>query len=484
MSSGSEFETPKQIQAKIVKKYCLDNKNRRTKSAAAGPMEESNQTLEAIPIPSKVTVDHGSRLDDPSLPLSPSKAYTQDNVIGVPPIPSSESQSHNDEKVSPSGGGNSSPVSSATSSQDVKSVLQTVWWIVTTFFMNFIVVTAEAATGITDLAKNLWLGSQVVRRYWWLILILAYFWPWTTFKVLQNPIGRELSMPCSPAQGVMLSSMMDLATTFENNSWMRSVPDQMHRAEYNILFLQHYSLRSGLSRTSAAKVGELSAEYRKKSNRVADDLSNLLILHKFGGKKMIIIADMVVRWLEENEKKRRSRSFALALAQSAVGYDGGSRSKTLRAYEYLIPEAIEVFQSILDPLNQLLPDIQVLIQIIVQIAAQIRGDTPDEAKEHKELQNSILAMLGFFGASSRCCQTQLEFLGNITAMIKIPSDRMINTEILLRGAKENFVTMQSTLHIEAPTEWAEDSPTKAVIQELRTGSQAIKDALKRVENAE
>ena len=62
-------------------------------------------------------------------------------------------------------------------------------------------------------------------------------------------------------------------------------------------------------------------------------------------------------------------------------------------------------------------------------------------------------------------------------MITIPSDSMTKAEMLLRKAKDNFVTMQSTLRIKAPTDLAQGSCTNAVFRELRMGSQAIKDAL-------
>ena len=97
--------------------------------------------------------------------------------------------------------------------------------------------------------------------------------------------------------------MIDLAATFENTGLMHPVPEQMHHAEYTVLFLKENTYRSGLSRTSAAKAVELFAEYRIKSNRAADDLLQLMMLYGLAGQKIVTIFDMVIKQLEELKRK-------------------------------------------------------------------------------------------------------------------------------------------------------------------------------------
>ncbi|MCJ1386271.1 hypothetical protein MMC17_009397 [Xylographa soralifera] len=442
--------------------YAAYRKDHHVKTRAAGPVKEGNRTPEAIWNPSQVkddsenhwrpekvlaypTTDHGQRLNKPSLLSFPKpqplgrtalpRAHNEENFIEAHPIPS-EGRSPNFNTVSPSDG-------------DVPS------------------------------SAFLWLGLRMVHRYWWLILVFAIVWPRTRLR------GLELSVSYSPAEGAILRSLTNLATSFENNSCIRPVQQKMQDAEYNVLFLQEHTRRSGLSYVSAAQVGQLSREYRLKSNTVVDDFENLLMLHGIGSIKMVSIVDMVIRWLEENKRKIYSRSLAVSFVQSAIGYDGGSRDGILRAYGYMIPEAIDIFQSILDPIRQVLPKITEFMEIVVAMQAQIRGDTTDETQKHREFQHSILALMGaVFGAKSRCCQMQLELLDNIAAMISILMDRLNSTQKLLNEAKKEFETMQSTYKIEAPTEFTEGSSTTGVVRELKAGSRALKDALERVKIAD
>ncbi|MCJ1405794.1 hypothetical protein MMC11_009024 [Xylographa trunciseda] len=433
----------------------------------------------------------GRKARSPERPVN-SKTNTEGYHIEAHPIRSHDSLSEGPEEVLPrtQGRDETLPPSedippSASSPMEVEpSVPQSRWARLTRDITNGLALAAGAvndvASAIVCLVKGLWLAMKTVRRYWWLIAILALVWPWTNPNALHKPTGRELIVSWGPGHATIVDSLTDFARTFEDNSEMHSIPQYMTRVDLDILFLRRYAGHSGLSPASAAKVHQLCAEYIMLSSTLSTNLSKFLVIHRSSGKKLVHIVNLVIRWLEECERAERERSLVVSFIQYALGKNDNVQTNIRRSYDYLFPETIDVFQKVLSPLAPLAKDVYSLVDIVIAIEGHISEETSHKAKKSISFQESFLVSLGFHSARNRWCQLQLEVLGNITKLIEIPKRRLTESQLLLQKAEGNFDTMRLTLEAQMPTEFVQVFTPAEIIQELRTGSQVITDALERV----
>ncbi|MCJ1393715.1 hypothetical protein MMC18_006591 [Xylographa bjoerkii] len=380
---------------------------------------------------------------------------------------------------SPLGVGQSATTPGPTLGQEFESPApQISLWNLIMASMNVI---ASAATVCADLMQKIWFFLKMVWRfkYLWLFLSCGLLWLWQTTDTLHLPKRQTIYTSWTPPYGIMESSMMDFARTLEKDSWLHPVPSLMRNAELDVVILSRQIGQAGIA--SAESSQRLCLEYVKVSRKVCDDLEELLLLNGTGGKRMVIILKSVIEVLEKIAMEQGQRPFIISVFFYAKRYHD-SRVRISAVYNYLFPEAISVLEQILNPLGDLIKDIYTLVDIVRLIQTQIASAGIIAANEHTLLQNSFFHSLGFLSAKYKWSEKQLEMLRSITTLITVPEKRLTETRELLKKSRDSFVIMQSTLNISMPSEFTRTLTTSEVITELRIGSQAIEDALHRIED--
>ncbi|MCJ1421884.1 hypothetical protein MMC32_008251 [Xylographa parallela] len=356
--------------------------------------------------------------------------------------------------------------------------------IVWTFIWTLIRAITFSTTLLINLMQGVWLILEVLRKYWWLGFLCCFIWPKSTTDTISKLLKGSSSMLDTPLSldspsGTMLRSLTDYSRTLDMNSGMYSVPSLMHKAEMDVLTLNNEIGYTNLA--SLQNLPGLCRDYARLSQKVLDQLEELFFLHNAGGRKLVLVAAEVTKWLENIAMEDRQRSYISSALDFASGYDV-TRVGVSKVYSYLFPETIAILESILDPLSSLITDIKKLEDLILQTQEYIAYDGEGLKREHEKFQEkSFLRFFGFYNAQYRKSEHLVQMLGNITALIAIPQTRLMNTQQKLRFARNAFRELRTDIGVKVPTEFVQMVSRSELIEELNIGSQAITDSLRRIE---